>query len=253
MSRSCVRKYLVESVDLGVKEYYFTGGEPFLNPEMVPILIDTLDYGPATVLTNGTVLRDRWLAELAEAEQVSRYSLEFRVSIDGFSSAQNDPIRGEGTFDRAIKGVARLAEFGFLPIVTAARSWPLEEESHVVDGFVRRLREAGCKRPRLKILPMLRLGAEETRTAPYAETDRVTEAMLEEYDTSQLICEHSRIVSDRGVHVCPILLEMPDSLLGTSLHDAEKSFSLKHGACLSCYQHGAICSNPSAGHQPHNF
>ena len=80
---------------MGVKEYYFTGGEPFLNPEMVPILIDTLDYGPATVLTNGTVLRDAWLRELRKAESRSRFSLEFRVSIDGVSPEQNDPILGK--------------------------------------------------------------------------------------------------------------------------------------------------------------
>ena len=95
MSRTQVQQYLRESVAMGVKEYYFTGGEPFLNPEMVPILIDTLEYGPATVLTNGTVLRDKWLMQLAEAENRSRYSLEFRVSVDGFSAAQNDPIRGK--------------------------------------------------------------------------------------------------------------------------------------------------------------
>src|SRR5438552_17728102 len=47
-----VRRRLEESVRLGVKEYYFTGGEPFLNREMVAILELTLHYGPATVLTN---------------------------------------------------------------------------------------------------------------------------------------------------------------------------------------------------------
>src|SRR6516164_9458109 len=41
-----VRRKLEESVRLGVKEYYFTGGEPFLNREMVDILELTLQYGP---------------------------------------------------------------------------------------------------------------------------------------------------------------------------------------------------------------
>src|SRR5947207_1635602 len=57
LSLAEVRQRLRESVKLGVKEYYFTGGEPFLNPEMTDILIETLAYGSATVLTNGTVLR----------------------------------------------------------------------------------------------------------------------------------------------------------------------------------------------------
>src|SRR5215475_3601351 len=59
-----VRRTLDESVGLGVKEYYFTGGEPFLNRDMTAILELTLQYGPATVLTNGTVFKDEWLERL---------------------------------------------------------------------------------------------------------------------------------------------------------------------------------------------
>src|SRR5919202_6410687 len=78
-----VRRTLDESVGLGVKEYYFTGGEPFLHRDMVEVLERNLRYGPPTVLTNGTVLQDGWLERLARAEADSLYSLEFRVSIDG--------------------------------------------------------------------------------------------------------------------------------------------------------------------------
>src|SRR5216684_7969861 len=66
-----VRRYLDESVRLGVKEYYFTGGEPFLNRDMTAILELTLRYGPATVLTNGTVFKDEWLERLGRAEAES--------------------------------------------------------------------------------------------------------------------------------------------------------------------------------------
>src|SRR5262245_8394870 len=117
-----VRRALEDSVSLGVKEYYFTGGEPFLNRDMVPILELTLRYGPATVLTNGTVFRDEWLERLAGAEAATPYSLEFRVSIDGHTAEQNDPVRGPGTFDRALKGVRQLLAHGFLPIITVART-----------------------------------------------------------------------------------------------------------------------------------
>src|SRR5438128_5882305 len=98
-----VRRYLDESVRLGVKEYYFTGGEPFLNRDMVAILELTLRYGPATVLTNGTILKDEWLARLRHAEDTSIYSLEFRVSIDGFIAEDNDLLRGAGSFARALR------------------------------------------------------------------------------------------------------------------------------------------------------
>lgn len=240
-----VRARLEESVALGVKEYYFTGGEPFLNRELTPMLVETLRYGPATVLTNGTVLRDDWLTTLREADEASRYSLEFRVSIDGFSPETNDPIRGAGTFDRAIEGVRKLAAFGFLPIITAARTWPLEQDAETVAQFIRVLRAVGYERPRLKILPTLHLGAEADRTHGYRPSERVTRAMLQGYDARQLLCEHSRVVTDRGVHVCPILIDQPESLLGSTLEESLQPAPLSHGACSTCYQYGAICSNPS--------
>lgn len=242
-----VRRSLQESVALGVKEYYFTGGEPFLHPDMVAILIETLKYGPATVLTNGTVLKESWLTQLAAAEERSRYSLEFRVSIDGFSPETNDPIRGEGTFDRAVQGIVKLARAGFLPIITAARTWPEDQDVEIVRQYVEMLAAAGCDRPRLKILPTLRIGAEAERTHGYSALDRVDESMLAGYDRSQLICEHSRIVTDRGVYVCPILIESADARISSdSLTDALTPFEIGHGACFTCYQYGAICSNPSS-------
>lgn len=250
LSLAAVREKLEESVELGVKEYYFTGGEPFLNPDMVPILVETLRFGPATVLTNGTVLQNGWLATLRRAEQASCYSLEFRVSIDGFSPESNDPIRGAGTFERALQGIARLLEYGFLPIITAARTWPDEADQAVLARFNAVLNSVGYTRPRLKILPLLRLGAEVERTSGYRPTERVTPAMLEGYDRSHLVCEHSRIVTDRGVHVCPILIEADGSLLGQSLAESARPFAIQHGACLTCYQYGAICSNSSGALLP---
>ena len=241
-----VLQRLRESLPLGVKEFYFTGGEPFLNPELVPILVETLRYGPATVLTNGTVLKDEWLDTLRAAEAASLYSLEFRVSIDGFSPETNDPIRGAGTYERIVRGILKLVNFGFLPIITAARSWPFEEEAAVVGNFVAVLKRRGYDRPRLKILPLLQIGAEQQRTHGYLDVERVTTEMMRDYDPSQLVCEHSRIVTDRGVHVCPILIEADDSLLGQQLSDSLGGYRIRHGACFTCYQHGAICSNPSS-------
>jgi molybdenum cofactor biosynthesis enzyme MoaA len=240
-----VKRRLAESISLGVKEYYFTGGEPFLNREMTDILIETLRFGPATVLTNGTVLKDAWLARLRAAEDASLYSLEFRFSIDGFSPETNDPIRGIGTFERAMVGVEKLAEHGFLPIITAARTWPIEKDREVVGQFVQVLKSLGYVRPRLKILPTLQLGAEVQRTHGYRDEERVTPEMLDDYDQTQLVCQHSRIVTDRGIQVCPILIESPDSVLGQTLEDSLRPYAIQHGACWTCYQFGAICSNPS--------
>jgi molybdenum cofactor biosynthesis enzyme MoaA len=242
-----VRRYLDESVSLGVKEYYFTGGEPFLNPEMTDILVLTLQYGPASVLTNGTVFKDDWLTRLAKAAMESPYSLEFRVSIDGFTATDNDAVRGPGTFDRALRGVRQLLAHGFLPIITVARTRDDADDGALFRGFVELLRSQGYDRPRIKLLPTLRIGAEVARQRGYRDDERVTPEMMDGFDRGQLICDHSRIVTDRGVCVCPILIEAPDAVLGSTLADSLGPFALRYQACYTCYQHGTLCSNPSEG------
>ena len=242
-----VRQTLAEAESLGVREFYFTGGEPFLNKEMVPILEATLQVGPATVLTNGTVLQDAWLERLRDAERSGPYSLEFRVSIDGPDAATNDPVRGAGTFDKALAGVGRLVAHGFLPILTMTRIWDEADDRAVIAAFTERLRAVGYKRPRIKLLPRLKIGAEADRTEGYDTFERVTHDMMAGFDRSQLVCSSARCVSDRGVHVCPILIESPDSVLGTTLAESRQPFSMTHGACFTCYRYGTICSNVNLG------
>ena len=241
-----VRRALDESVGLGVKEYYFTGGEPFLNRDMVPILELTLQYGPATVLTNGTVFRADWLTRLCSAEQASLYSLEFRVSMDGFTAAQNDAVRGDGTFGRILSGVRMLLVHDFLPILTVTRTHDEQDDGELFRGFVDLLKGQCYTRPRIKILPTLRIGAETERQRGYHADERVTPDMMAGYDQNLLVCSHSRMVTDRGVCVCPILIEAPDARLGATLAEAQRPFAIKHQACYTCYQFGALCSNASS-------
>ncbi|MGH7544123.1 MAG: radical SAM protein [Gemmatimonadota bacterium] len=242
-----VERRLEESAGLGVREYYFTGGEPFLHPDIVEILALALSRGPTTVLTNGTLLKPRQVAVLAGAAAESRFSLEFRVSIDGFDRATHDALRGEGAFERALAGVGLLLAHGFLPIVTAVRTWPAGCEPEVYRAFVTMLRERGYRHPRIKLLPVFRIGAEAVRAGGYAPEERVTTRMVDGYDPDLLLCSSSRVVTDRGIWVCPILLDEPDGNLGEDLAAAAaRPFHLRHAACTTCWMHGAVCANPGA-------
>jgi molybdenum cofactor biosynthesis enzyme MoaA len=237
--------YLNEAVQLGVKEFYFTGGEPFANPDLLKILEATLQVGPATVLTNATLFSSQVVRELASMRDASIYSLELRVSMDGFSPETNDPIRGPGTFKRIMRGIKLLLDGEFLPIITAMRSWPIEQDEAQLARFRTSLAEIGYRYPRIKLLPSLKIGQEALRDHGYSEHDYITKSMMAGYDRSQLICSHSRIVSAKGVHVCPILVDQPDSILGTRLASAKQTYELRYHACLTCYQYGALCSNAS--------
>ena len=248
MDRASVQRALDDSISLGVKEYYFTGGEPFMNREIVEILGDALKLGPTTVLTNATLLSNRKVDALASIAEQSLYSLEFRVSIDGVSPQTNDAIRGPGTFTRALLGVERLVAAGFLPIITAMQSWPDDQHDRILEDFRHLLSEIGYRKARVKILPPLHIGEEASRSRGYSTGERVSHDMMAGYDIDQLLCTRARLVTAQGVYACPILLDYASARLGDSLREtAENRVALAEQACFTCYMNGAICSNVSVG------
>lgn len=243
MSRDAVRGYLREAEELGVRDFYFTGGEPFLHREMLGILEDALRAGPSSVLTNATLITPAVAAALAALERASRYALELRVSLDGLTAATNDPIRGAGSFAETVRGMRVLAEAGFLPIVTVAQTWNDDEDPERREAFHSLLRDEGIGRPRVKVLPLFRIGREENRTRGYVPSEFLTDEHMVGFDPWTLQCSNSRMVTSRGVYVCPILIDAPDALLASTLRASMRPFPLGHGACHTCWATGASCRN----------
>ena len=244
LSREEVKNLLDEAGEAGVRDVVFTGGEPLLHSEMAGIAEDTLSRFPATILTNGTLLTDRLVGRLASAARGSRYSFEFRISLDAPSEEENDRIRGKGSFQRALEGAVRLDKAGFLPIVTVVR-FREDDDPETLGVFERLLRERGIRKPRVKFLPVFRLGREEGRSGGYGEDERVTPEMLEILDPDLFLCSSARIATSRGVFVCPVLVNEPAGRMGDTLAESYRAYALAHGACSTCFRHGAVCANPA--------
>jgi len=235
-----VEARLAEARALGVRDYYFTGGEPFLNRDMLDILAVTLKQGPATVLTNGMLLRKEICRRLRELADASEYSLDIRVSLDGFDAATHDAIRGAGVWERVMIGLRNLAEVGINPSITVTEA---AEGIASADGrarFLDLIRSFGFNKPRLKVLPLFHIGAESARTRAYEDWERIEQ--LSEADAAVLQCSTSRMVTSKGVYVCPILIESGDARMGESIAETLRPFPLGHGACHTCWVSGMTCT-----------
>ena len=93
-----VYKRLVDEIKRKRPTIYIWGGEPFLYPELFPLVDYMKDAGMAvSVNTNGTLL-----AKNAQ-EIVRRKWHALFVSLDGFEET-NDRIRGEGSYKRVVEG-----------------------------------------------------------------------------------------------------------------------------------------------------
>jgi len=241
MRLEAVERSLDEATALGVREYYFTGGEPFLNPDMEAILEATLRVGPASVLTNGLLLDPARCARLKAMEEAFDYSLDLRVSLDGYDAATNDPIRGAGTFERILGGVRNLVAAGLNPVLTVTQACREAETDAGKARFFELLRELGIERPRLKVLPVFQIGAEAERGGAYESWQRLRDGEVGEGGLDHLQCSSCRMVTDQGVWVCPILVNEPSGKMGETLADTLGAFPLEHPACWTCHVYGVSC------------
>ena len=241
MTLAEARRHLEDAGALGVREYYLTGGEPFMNRELLAILEATLRQGPANVLTNGLFLDADTCRALRAIADASEYSLDIRVSLDGWGPEDHDRIRGPGTFKRAVQGIQALGAYHFLPVVTVSEAADGVGGDEGRARLLELLRSLGLARPRVKVLPLWRIGAEAARARGYETWERLSSDAVTREGLEALQCSTGRAVTTRGVYVCPILIEEPGARLGAELGEALRSFPLTHGACHTCYVTGVTC------------
>ena len=238
LDRTTVRSYLAEAETLGVKEIYFTGGEPFLHPELGALIEDALAVAPTTVLTNGTLITEAMARTLRKLSDDSKYSLEIRVSLDHPEARENDKVRGQGSHAKALRALRRLQDAGLLPIVTATE-FAMSGETSIYEAFAAMLRREGIRYPRLKLLPVFHTGKLEDP----ASGSVVTEAMMSGVEPGFLQCSETRVVTTQGIYACPILVGKNEGFLpGGSLRHSPV-VQLAHHACRTCYETGMSCAN----------
>jgi sulfatase maturation enzyme AslB (radical SAM superfamily) len=242
MSAADVRRFLDEAAELGAREYYFTGGEPMLHPEFWSLCEAALEVGPLTVLSNGLLIDDDAAARARQLFDAARYSFDLRVSLDGMTAEENDPVRGRGTFDQIGRGIARLAARGLSPTLTVVEHAQGMAQSERRSAFLAFARELGLTRPRVKFLPLLRMGREERRTRGYHrdELDCLSRP-LDPTTIEALQCTSARLVTPHGVMSCPILLDAPEARLGQTLRETLRPLALRWAPCRTCIVDGLTC------------
>jgi hypothetical protein len=127
----------IETLGLGTREIGFTGGEPFMNPDIARMMGDALDRGfEVLVLTNAMqpMMRPRLRQALVELNARHGGRLSLRVSLDHYSATLHDIERGPGAFHRAIEGLDWLATHG-LRLTIAGRTCWNESEAEARAGY----------------------------------------------------------------------------------------------------------------------
>jgi len=120
-----VQRIASEAKELGVKEIFVTGGEPFLLENIAEILASCAVTAPTTVLTNGMLFTGRRAESL---RKLPRNRIAVQISLDSATPALHDLHRGSGTWARTRQGIQRARALGFRVRLAATVSSDVEAE-----------------------------------------------------------------------------------------------------------------------------
>ncbi len=244
-----VEAYLDEIARLGlpVTEIGFTGGEPFMNRALAPMLEGVLARGlNALVLTNAMKpMLNKRAALLAVKERHGR-ALALRVSMDHHSREKHEAIRGRGTWAPMLAGLKWLAENGFNLAVAGRTFW------HETDADVRRGYAAVFAEHGIPVDPM-----DPVQLVLFPEMDEaqdVPEITVSCWDIlgvppETMMCATARmVVKHRGapapvVMPCTLLPYGKEFELGEKLASSARTVKLNHPHCARfCVLGGGACS-----------
>ena len=133
----------IASEKFAAEEIAFTGGEPFLNPEIIPIITLCLERGfNVLVLTNAMQTMMKCSAALADLHKCHGEKLRLRVSLDHYSEAQHAKERGPRSWKPAILGLKWLSSQG-ISISVAGRTYWGEAEQAMRTGYAKLFLQEG--------------------------------------------------------------------------------------------------------------
>ncbi len=244
-----VRVYLDEIAQEGfsTREIGFTGGEPFMNPDIMAMLDEALGRGfQVLVLTNATRPMMCHAQALAALRERHGDRLVLRVSIDHYSRALHELERGTGSWAPAIEGLTWLARNGFRVNVAGRTCWG-EPEAEMRKGYARLFADLGvpvnAQDPvELVLFPEM---------DPEMDVPEITENCwsILDVDPATMMCATSRMVVRRKgaerpvVLPCTLLAYDTQFELGHTLAEAQGAVKLNHPHCARfCVLGGASCS-----------
>jgi len=239
-----VAALMTEAVELGVEQFSFTGGEPFIVKDFVNILRFATGLRPCLVLTNGTDPLLKRLDQIATLTN-SKHPLGFRISIDWPDEQRHDAERGAGSFRQSLMAITKLQKLGFG--VSLARQMEADENTAIVDTkFQHLVHEAGYE-------GNIRIVAFPDFAVPGAhpkKPDVSTNCMTQHQDESsrrEFMCAFSKmIIKINGrmrVYACTLVDDDERYDLGGTLSAAMgQRIMLAHHRCYSCFAFGSSCS-----------
>lgn len=246
-----VRDYLdqIETRNWPIREIGFTGGEPFMNPEMIDMTRAALERGyEVLILTNAMLpmMRRKMREGLLGLQREFGNKLTLRISVDHYRPELHDEERGKGSFARTVTGMEWLRDNGFNMAVAGRTVWgdsDAESRAGYAAFFVQHGFDIDAQNPGMTVL-----FPEMDETVEVPEITNACWGILNK-SPDAVMCASARMVVKRkgaekpAVLACTLLPYEPEFEMGHTLAEAEADVHLNHPHCAKfCVLGGASCS-----------
>jgi MoaA/NifB/PqqE/SkfB family radical SAM enzyme len=241
-----VKSFIDEAIDknLGTNEIGFTGGEPFMNKDIMKMIDYSLrKHLKVLVLSNAM---KPMLNRTKELIKLNHSNLTIRVSIDHYEKVKHEEIRGKNTYDVMMQGLKWLNENNFNYTLATRLLWN-EKEEDLRKNFGTFIKNNNLKLDTYSPKELVTFAEMDEKI----DTPEITTSCwnILNKDPNDIMCSWSRMVvrkknsKNPSVIACTLLPYADEFDLGETLTNSLQKIYLNHKHCSKfCVLGGSSCS-----------
>ena len=241
-----VKSFIDEALDknLGTNEIGFTGGEPFMNKDIMKMIDYSLNKKfKVLVLSNAM---KPMLNRTNELIKLNHPNLIIRVSIDHYQKEKHEEIRGKNTYDVMLQGLKWLNENNFNYTLATRLLWD-EKEEDLRKNFGAFIKNNNLRLDTNSPKQLVTFAEMDEKI----DTPEITTSCWDilKKDPNDVMCSWSRMVVRKknskspSVIACTLLPYADEFDLGETLTNSLQKIYLNHKHCSKfCVLGGSSCS-----------
>ena len=241
-----VKKFIDESIEyrLGTEEIGITGGEPFMNKDIIKIIDYYLSKNFKTLVLSNAM--KPMINKKEELLKLRNENLIIRVSIDHYTEEKHDLIRGAGAYKAMLEGLKWLNQNNFRYALATRLLWN-ESEAELRVNFRKFIEDNDLKLDANSKSELVTF----TEMDEKQDTPEITTACwgILNKKPEDVMCSSSRMIVKKKNKITPTviactLLPYDENFdLGGTLTNSMKKMYLNHKHCSKfCVLGGSSCS-----------
>lgn len=217
-----IKQALKDTAGENIQCIYLTGAEPMTHPEFNAILRLCLKRTSVCICTNATFINEKKARFLKKVEEEHNNEIIFQLSMDHYIETKNDDIRGRGAYRQAISAIKCLTKYNFNPIISIVNYYK-EDKKTLIEEFSNLCKKIGFETNDFNF-----------QIKEYHNKFNQNQEGFELSETNSFDCQCGRILTDKGVYVCPFLANDHRGRMGSDFQDFSKKMYLETNFCLTC-------------------